>query len=193
MTRWLAVEGILGAGKTTTVELAASQLNATAVFEQPDEHPLLDAYFAHPLQFSFETELIFLALHRFRVNAARSTRLLSDFAPGKDLVFGALVLPPDDLAMLGTVQAHLWPGGLRPSLTIFLDVPVEVCVQRVATRGRRHERALTTRFLSKLRDGYLANLEQLGDRVTKVELSGAETPDAVARTVCRLAGEELPE
>jgi deoxyguanosine kinase len=187
MPRWFAVEGVIGAGKTSTVELAAARLGMQAILERPDEHPLLGVYHQSPEEYAFETELIFMAMHRHEIRRAGDVDdMLSDFAPGKDIIFGALALSDDDLASLKFVDRQLWAAGEGPTAAIFLDVPIAECLRRVRSRGRAYEDDLSRQYLGRLRERYMADLWTLADEVIKVDLDGTETPSEVAGTVCGL-------
>jgi len=187
MGRWVAVEGVVGTGKTTTVDLVAGGLGMEVILEHPDEHPLLGAYHQSPERYAFETELIFMAMHRHHIRQAGLVAdLLTDFAPAKDIVFGALVLGDNELATLKYVHQHLWAGGEKPTMVLFLDVPIVECVRRVKGRGRPYEAALTRSFLERLRERYLTDLNTLGDCVVKVDLDGTETRHEVAKVAADL-------
>jgi deoxyguanosine kinase len=191
MPRWFAVEGVIGAGKTTTVELAAPALDGVrAIVEQIDDHPFLAGYHRDPAAYAFETELVFMALHRYQIGPPPSTDFLTDYTPEKELVFGAATLGEEDLAMLGRIRERVWRDLGPPSLAIFLDVPTEECLRRVRLRGRPYELELGGPFLERLREGYLGRLSDLADRVVRLGLNGTETPAQVARLVCDLIGSE---
>jgi deoxyadenosine/deoxycytidine kinase len=189
MPRWLAVEGIVGAGKTTTAVLAAEQLGIPSILERPDEHPLLGAYHESPERYALETELIFMAMHRHCVREAGGVEdMLSDFSPAKDLIFAALTLGGDDMDVLQLVDGRLWPGAESPSVAVFLDVPIAECLRRAKERGRWYEVDLSEPYLERLRERYMKDLSILAKRVIKIDLDGDEQPSEVATIFCDAVG-----
>jgi deoxyadenosine/deoxycytidine kinase len=186
---WLATEGIVGAGKTTTAELLAERPDLTAILERYDLHPLLGSYYADPARFALETELVFMVLQAHQVGtAAVSSGLVSDFAPAKNFVFARLSCDAADLGLLESVDRRLWRDLPQPDLTVVLDVPAEVCLERVIRRGRAYEQGLTVTDLERIRDGYEASLQELGGEVKRIDLDGGESRAEVAAAVIDAAG-----
>jgi deoxyguanosine kinase len=186
---WLAIEGIIGAGKTTTAELIAGRSRLTTVIERSEQHPFLEAYYRNPPRYALETELAFMLLqvHPIR-DVEKPTAIVSDYAPAKNLIFAGEVCSAEELQFLGGVERRLWADLPRPDLAVVLDVPSEACLTRIATRGRAYERQISTADLDRLRTGYLASLATLGTAAEVVALTGTETPDEVAARVMTLAG-----
>lgn len=186
---WLAIEGLIGAGKTTTVELLAVSTGVAAVIERSDLHPFLDSYYADPQHVAIETEVGFMLIQRHQLrDPALPLDRISDFSPAKNMVFARTVCSREELDLLRDVEAKLWQGIAEPDLTIFLEVPIQVCMERIRLRGRPYEQQLTVSDLERLAKGYMGSLGNLGARTEKIELDGSETPAAVAGRVASLAG-----
>ncbi len=186
-TAWYAIEGLIGAGKTTTANLAASSLGMSAALEHPDKHPFLDDYYRNPEQFALETELAFVAIHAHRIKMA-SGSIVSDFSPAKNLIFGERQLDDRAMTVLREISELVWQDLPNPSVALFLDVPVNICLERVRQRGRPFERSINLSYLESLREGYVANLSTLADRVIRIELTGQESPARVAEYVSERIG-----
>lgn len=184
---WLAIEGIIGAGKTTTAQLLGVQTSLAPLIERSDQHPLLGAYYSNPSRFAFETELIFMALQAHQVAADGRSEFVSDFAPAKNFVFARTTCSPDDLTLLKEIDERLWRELPRPEMVVVLDVPPRVCLQRIIERGHAYERSISVAYLEGLRDGYMTAISELGSEVELLGLSGDEAPDEVARRVADLA------
>ena len=191
---WLAIEGVVGAGKTTTSSLVGQLTGADTALERLDEHPFLEVYYRDPARYAVETELAFMLLHLRQVRESLSSgrHLISDFAPAKNLIFARLESAGVDLQLLEAVDARLWKDLPSPDLTVFLDTPLEVCLSRLTARGRRYERGLRIGDLTRIRNGYLQALDSLGTVVTRIELSGREDPPTMAEAVMGAADLERP-
>jgi len=187
--RWVALEGIVGSGKTTTAEIIGAKLGVPTVLEPSAKHPFLDAYYEDPSRFALETELAFMALHLHQFKQSEHQgELITDFAPSKDLLFAELVLSGSDLDLLEAVNTHLWHERPIPSLVLFLDPPVTECIRRIRSRGRAYEQSLGEADLEQLRNKYLAGLGRLGAEVFRVVLDGSESREHVAsRALDRVA------
>jgi deoxyadenosine/deoxycytidine kinase len=182
--RWLAIEGLVGAGKTTTAELMGANLTGSVVLERIEQHPFLDDYYRAPDRFALETELAFIAIHLHQVKCAADRRaLISDFSPAKNPIYGEVNLSMSDAAFLWRTEDYLWKDLQRPEVAIFLDVPPATCLERVRRRGRSMEQGLTVGQLERLRSAYISNLGRLAGDVVRLELNGDESPEEVARVV----------
>jgi deoxyguanosine kinase len=190
---WVAIEGLIGAGKTTTARLLSEKLGIPAIFEQVEGHPLIGAYYRDPARFALETELVFSAirLHEAKQLAA-DAQVVSDFAPAKTLIFAGRQLDEADLAFLTAIDTRLWKNVAKPGLTLFLDVPSAECLSRIQHRGRDFEAGLQLEDLEELRDAYLARLDTLGEQVMALKLSGQETASQVAESAALAIGACLP-
>jgi deoxyguanosine kinase len=188
---WYAIEGLVGAGKTTTAQLAASGLGMPAILEQTEAHPFIAAYYRDPRRFAMETELIFMAIHLHQVKTAAG-RFVTDFSPERNIMYGERQLQGADLAALKAVHSHLWRDLPRPVAALFLDVPAKVCLERIRLRGRAFEQGIAVDELESLRESYLANLSTLAVDVTHVKLTGDEPPELVAKRASSWIAEQHP-
>jgi deoxyadenosine/deoxycytidine kinase len=185
---WLAVEGIIGAGKTTSTGLICEVSGYLALLEPSERHPFLEDYYEDPARFVLETELVFMALQRNQVQKSDPwENWVSDYSPGKNLAFASLVASDQDLEVLKRVSADLWHGLPQPDLVVFLDVPTAVCLERIARRARPYERNIAASYLDDLRFAYDSLLESLGSRVRIMQLDGSESPEQVAKAVLKHA------
>jgi deoxyguanosine kinase len=186
---WVAVEGLIGAGKTTTATvLSESGSRFTSRLEPSEVHSFLDDYYADPPRYVVETEIQFMLLQRHQVlKGDPSLDYISDYAPAKNLVFAELVADPTQLEFLKLVDTELWSDMRRPDLAVLLDVPVDVCLSRIASRGRPYEAGITAGGLRRLQSAYRKSSSQLGDEVRVLELRGTESPEEVAEEVAALA------
>lgn len=188
----VAIEGSIGSGKTTTVRLLAQLLGWDTAFEQTHLHSFVDDFYADMERFKLETELQFLLLHYHQFHLIGSeSDLLTDFSPGKDLIFARLNLDGQDLDLFEIVYRRLSGRLDPPRLTIVLDAPLPVLKTRVQERGRPHELNLPEDYLDRLHHMYHTEWRVLGPDVRFMRVSPEETDREVAARAAQLIREAL--
>jgi deoxyguanosine kinase len=187
---WLAIEGVVGAGKTTTGSLVAEATGLTWARERSEDHPFIADYYADPSRFGIETELAFMLLQLREIKRLDGAveEVVSDFAPAKNLVFARMWLSPQDLALLEALEARLWQSLPSPDRVVYLNVPSAICLERIRRRGRPYEQGLSVADLDRVRAAYEDSFAGLGREVSVLELTGSERPAEVATRVMDLVG-----
>lgn len=191
---WIAIEGLVGAGKTTTAELIGASLGIPPVLEQVEQHPVIEAYYGDPPRFVLETELVFMSIHLSQIKGiVASGPIVSDFSPAKNLIYAECVVTGNDLALLERVDRRLWRDIPPPDLAVFLDVEPRACLDRVRLRGRPFEQGMTINDLRELRDGYRSKLRSLAREVVNLEIDSELSRDAVASYVRHQISHRVPD
>jgi deoxyguanosine kinase len=184
----VALEGLPGAGKTTTAKLAAEAIGSTYIHERSADHPFLDDFYRDIERYKLETELCFVLLHYHQYrDLDRDQLVVLDYSPVKDLVFADLNLEDADHELFEAVYARTSGSVPIPDVAVFLDLDLEHIAQRVRDRGRDYERDIDPVYLAGLRDAYDQRRAQLGSRVERLTVTPAMTRDDVAGAVAALA------
>jgi deoxyadenosine/deoxycytidine kinase len=157
--RYIAVEGPIGAGKTTLARRLAEQLEAELVLEQPGENPFLARFYEDMPRYALSTQLFFLMQRAGQLRELSQPSLfrggsVADFLFDKDPLFAHLTLVGDELALYQKVFDSLKPQAPRPDLVIYLQAKVETLVERVRRRGIGYERPISAEYLAALADAY---------------------------------------
>ncbi len=156
---FIAIEGVIGAGKTTLAELLADQRKARLVLEQFEENPFLPKFYEDRQRFAFQTQLAFLA-SRFKQQQHMTNRdlfhgfIISDYLFEKDRIFARLNLDDDELALYDKIYQIMAGITAKPDLVIFLQSNVKRLMQNIKNRGREYEKHITEGYLSELNDAY---------------------------------------
>ena len=149
---YVAIEGPIGAGKTTVVDVLAERLDANKVLEDWSTNPFLRPFYEGAPGVAFQAELFFL-LSRYRQQRELTQRklftqtTLSDYVFEKSRLFAYLNL--DD--KLFSLLSESVP---RPDLVVFLQAPTEVLMKRVKARGRPEEASFSEEYLAEVNRAY---------------------------------------
>jgi deoxyadenosine/deoxycytidine kinase len=140
---FISIEGCIGSGKTTTAKIVAERLSFLALPEETAHHPFLADFYSNPSLYALETELGFVLLHYHRLRMVHGqSMLVTDFSPGKDLMFAKMNLDGADFALFDHVYRELTHRLVRPNIAIFLDLPIGVLMERIRKRGRPYEQGI---------------------------------------------------
>ena len=157
--RYIAVEGPVGAGKSTLAQILAERLGARLVSEAADENPFLRGFYADRKKYAFQAQLFFL-LSRFQQQQALfqqdlfSQSTVADYLFARDRIFAALTLAAEELALYDRVYELLGPRVVKPDLVVYLQARTDVLLARVRRRGRDFERAIDAPWLEALAKAY---------------------------------------
>ncbi len=160
--RYVAVEGVIGAGKTTLAQMLAERTGARLVLERFEENPFLPAFYEDPDRWALQTQLAFLA-SRFRQQKALADRdlfhhsVVSDYTFDKDRLFARTTLHGDELRLYETLHGLMEPNAPVPDLVVYLRQPVDRLLRHIAQRGRPYEQDMDPAYLAELAEAYDAH------------------------------------
>jgi deoxyadenosine/deoxycytidine kinase len=155
---YLAVDGPIGVGKTTLVEMLTHRFEGVKILEDVGNPFLADFYQDRPGA-AFQTELYFL-LSRYKQQQETAQRelfdrlLVSDYTFWKNRIFAYLNLSDAELMLFDKLYALLEPQIPVPDLVIHLVADVETCMERIRRRARSVEKTISEEYLSELIDAY---------------------------------------
>jgi deoxyadenosine/deoxycytidine kinase len=157
--RYIAVEGPIGAGKTSLARRLAERLEAEAVLEQPGENPFLARFYQDMTRYALPTQLFFL-FQRVRqleplVQADLFGRpVIADFLIDKDPLFARATLSADELVLYQKIYDAVRPRSPEPELVIYLQARPATLIERVRRRAAGYERAVGEDYLALLAESY---------------------------------------
>lgn len=160
MNKFIAIEGVIGVGKTTLTRLLQPIFSADVLLEQFEENPFLPKFYAEPERYAFQTQIFFLLSRYHQLHdTAECTSLIADYTLAKDKIFAHLTLENDDLAMYDRVHAALDLSLRQPDLVVYLKADHGEIMNRIALRDRSYERDMDPNYirdLTTLYDEWLA-------------------------------------
>lgn len=156
---FIAIEGVIGVGKTTLARLLAPDFGGEALLEVFEENPFLSDFYGDRTRYAFQTQIFFL-LSRYRQQhqavpqALTHGPLFSDYTFAKDSLFAHLNLSGDELTVYEKLHNALAEKIPTPDLLIYLRADLDTLMGRIALRDRPYERGMDRAYIDSLRLAY---------------------------------------
>jgi len=157
---YIAIEGVIGAGKTTLARLLQPIFAAGALLEVFEENPFLSDFYADRARYAFQTQIFFL-LSRYRQQRHTVAtmlgihqHLIADYTFEKDALFAQINLKGDELDVYYKVHEALAEKIIVPDLVLYLRADTDVLMRRIALRDRPYERNMERDYIAQLGAAY---------------------------------------
>ncbi|WP_369048433.1 2-amino-4-hydroxy-6-hydroxymethyldihydropteridine diphosphokinase [Tenacibaculum sp. UWU-22] len=157
---YIAIEGNIGAGKTSLAKKISNQFNAKLILEQFAENPFLPKFYTDNKRYAFPLEMSFLA-DRHQQLSADLTQLnlfkkliVSDYYILKSLIFAQITLHNDEYKVYRKMFDLLYKDIHKPDLYIYLHQNTNRLLQNIKNRGRDYEQHIKPSYLEKIQEGY---------------------------------------
>jgi deoxyguanosine kinase len=157
---YIAIEGVIGVGKTTLARLLHPAFQADLLLEVFEENPFLSGFYSDRERYAFQTQIFFLLsrYHQQR-NAVpdhlrKGVSLISDYTFEKDALFARINLHGDELEMYYRVHEALAEKIPLPGLIVYLRAETDVLLERIAMRDRPYERNMEWDYINDLNRAY---------------------------------------
>lgn len=156
---YLAIEGVIGVGKTSLARLLQPALDAELLLEVFEENPFLSDFYSDRQRYAFQTQIYFL-LSRYRQQhtavpqALSSGNLIADYTFAKDALFARLNLSGDEIETYQLVHTALAERIPLPDLVVYLRVTTDIAMQRISMRDRSYERNMEYSYIEQLNQAY---------------------------------------
>jgi deoxyadenosine/deoxycytidine kinase len=157
---YVAIEGVIGVGKTTLARLLQPAFNAEIILEVFEENPFLSDFYGDRERYAFQTQIFFL-LSRYHQQrrtiqdvVATGRNLIADYTFAKDSLFARINLKGDELDMYYKVHEALAEKIQKPDLLVYLQATTDTLMQRIALRDRPYERQMERSYIAELNMAY---------------------------------------
>jgi deoxyguanosine kinase len=157
---YIAVEGVIGVGKTTLVRMLHKSFEAHICLEVFEENPFLSRFYEDRERYAFQTQMFFLMsrYHQQRREIpgvlAENMSLISDYTFDKDAIFAEINIAGDELEMYHNIHRELAEKIPDPDLTVFLRAKTDTLMSRIAQRDRPYERNMERSYIALLAETY---------------------------------------
>ncbi len=156
---FIAIEGVIGAGKTSLARLLAERHNARLVLEQFEENPFLPKFYEDRERYAFQTQLAFLASRFKQQEKLRSRDLfhdlvISDYLFDKDRIFARLNLSGDEMSLYDSIYGIMNSIAARADMVVYIQSSVDRLMQNIKVRGRPYEKEISRTYIEDLNNAY---------------------------------------
>ena len=157
--KYIAIEGVIGAGKTSLAKKIKERLNAELILEQFEANPFLEKFYSDRKRYAFQTQMFFL-INRYKQQEELNQEnlftefIVSDYVFEKDRIFAYLNLNGEELNLYESIFPLLNRNLRKPDLVVYLQSSLERLMFNIKKRSRRVERNLTRNYIEELSEAY---------------------------------------
>lgn len=171
---YIAIEGNIGAGKTSLVHKIANDFNAKLILERFADNPFLPKFYEEPQRYAFTLEMSFLADRYQQISDDLSQLdlfkdfMVSDYDIYKSLIFSKITLPEDEFKLYRKLFYLMYKDIAKPQLYVYLYQNTERLQENIKKRGRDYEQNIDNEYLEKINSGYLEFLKNQSELNVKI-------------------------
>lgn len=158
---YIAIEGNIGAGKTSLAHKIALDFNAKLVLERFADNPFLPKFYEDNARYAFPLEMSFLADRYQQISDDLSQFelfkdfIVSDYDVFKSLIFAKVTLLPEEFTLYRKLFHIMYKDMVKPDLYIYLYQNTERLLRNIKKRGRDYEQKIPGEYLDRINQGYL--------------------------------------
>ncbi len=157
---FVAIEGNIGAGKTTLATHIAHDFNAKLILEQFEDNPFLPKFYKEPDKYAFPLEMSFLAARFQQLKDELGSRdlfksfTISDYFIIKSLIFARKTLAEDEYKLYTRFFNIIYNQLPKPDLLVYLHLEIPQLQNNIRSRGRPYEQEIKDEYLNRIQEGY---------------------------------------
>jgi 2-amino-4-hydroxy-6-hydroxymethyldihydropteridine diphosphokinase len=171
---YIAIEGNIGAGKTSLASMISKDFNAKLILERFAENPFLPKFYEDAKRYAFTLEMSFLADRYQQISDDLSQLdlfkdfIISDYDIYKSLIFSKITLPEDEFKLYRKLFYLMYKDIAKPELYVYLYQNIARLQENIKKRGREYELNIENDYLDKINSGYLEFLKNQTDLNVKI-------------------------
>ena len=158
---YIAIEGNIGAGKTSLAEMISEEFNAKIILERFKDNPFLPKFYKSPERYAFPLEMSFLAdryqqlLDDIGQYDLFKDFMIADYDRYKSLIFAQVTLQEEEFVLYKRLHEMMYRDMPQPDLYVYLYQNTERLLANIKKRGRSYEKEISGEYLEKINQGYL--------------------------------------
>jgi deoxyadenosine/deoxycytidine kinase len=166
---YIAIEGNIGAGKTSLAKILSNKYNGRLVLEEFADNTFLPQFYEQPERFAFPLEMSFLAERYQQISREQQAAtnageiLISDYIFEKSLLFASVNLTGDELHLFNRFFSLIQKGLQQPGLMLYLHRSTPQLLQNISLRGREFEKSIPFDYLERISHSYLNYLKGVNE------------------------------
>ena len=166
---YIAIEGNIGAGKTTLTNKIADDFNAKTVLERFADNPFLPKFYEDQNRYAFPLEMSFLADRYQQITDDLDQFdlfkdfIVADYHVFKSLIFSKITLAEEEFRLYSNLFDIMYRQIPKPDLYIYLYQNTERLLSNIKKRGREYEQHIEADYLDKINRGYLEYIKNQRD------------------------------
>ncbi|MGC1471824.1 MAG: 2-amino-4-hydroxy-6-hydroxymethyldihydropteridine diphosphokinase [Psychroserpens sp.] len=171
---YIAIEGNIGAGKTSLAHQISNDFNAKLILERFADNAFLPKFYEEPQRYAFTLEMSFLADRYQQISDDLSQLdlfkdfMVSDYDIYKSLIFSKITLPEDEFKLYRRLFYLMYKDIAKPDLYIYLYQNTQRLQENIKSRGRDYEQNIDDAYLEKINSGYLEFLKNQTELNVKI-------------------------
>jgi 2-amino-4-hydroxy-6-hydroxymethyldihydropteridine diphosphokinase len=172
--KYIAIEGNIGAGKTSLSKKIAIDFNSKLILERFADNPFLPKFYNDPERYAFTLEMSFLSERYQQISEDLSQLnifnelIISDYDIHKSLIFSKVNLNVDEFSLYRKLFYDMYKETLKPDLFVFLNQDIPRLRKNISSRGRDYENKISNEYLSKINSEYFEFFKSRPDLNIKI-------------------------
>jgi|SaaInlStandDraft_1057018.scaffolds.fasta_scaffold28093_2 deoxyguanosine kinase len=167
---YIAIEGNIGAGKTTLAKFLSRAFESELLLEEFSENKFLKEFYKSG-DYAIHSEIQFLIDRSKQLNQffqQKDSLIISDYYPSKSLIFSEMNLNKSEFLIVGKLTEMLFKNLPKPQILFFIDRDINDVMNNIHKRGRSYERNMNINYIEKLANGYEIWLSKLNIPVIRI-------------------------
>lgn len=154
-SRYIAIEGPIGVGKSSLARLLGERLGTEPIFEKVSENPFLEDFYRDRDSYSFQTQMFFLVSRYKQLSVLSQTDLFNrsyvcDYTMERDKIFARLNLNESEYRLYIDIYSLLARSVPRPDLIVYLQADTPTLMKRIRQRGRDIEKGVSEDYIQEV-------------------------------------------
>ncbi len=173
---FITIEGNIGVGKTSLVNMLSEDFNINPVFEEFEGNPFLEIFYKDKGSFSFPLEMKFLMdrYHQLSKLKKASNCFIADYHISKSKLFAKVNLSPDEFKLYESYFSMISNSLNKPNMYVYLYQNSNILLENIENRGRDYEKHISENYLNSIQQSYLSFIKSTTLKTKIIDVSNLD-------------------